>query len=263
MLVLDWPYSSTDNLYNRVGSIMEKQDRMTLTLGLPEQMFQLAYLLIMENNCAHLYWNPSKIVGVMVQTKIWPLSVSLTLGLPEQMFQMAHLHVMEQLCQITCILKSIHNCRSYGRDKFKSTHTCNYTRIYIELPLWQLHLAHRKLAQLKAITFQQHFFFFFHFTQLQIDFHTKTNFTCLWAHYRCTWIHPAQKFILWSTLELTIGAKIYYCDSIDIGKNTITIVLILPVTTAILLHELHKIKIGSCFVLIPFQKHDGKRRNGW
>ena len=52
-----------------------------------------------------------------------PSSVILTLGLPEQMIQMAHLHVMENyslLCQI--ILKSIHSCRSYGLDKFGSTH---------------------------------------------------------------------------------------------------------------------------------------------
>ena len=34
---------------------------------------------------------------------------------------------------------------------------------------------------------------------------------------------------------LTIEAKIYYCNSIDIGKNTIAIVLVLPVTIAILL----------------------------
>ena len=69
-----------------------------MALGLPEQMFRMANLRIMENNCANLYWNPFKIVGVMVQTKIWPSSVTLTLGLPEPMFQMAHLHVMENNC---------------------------------------------------------------------------------------------------------------------------------------------------------------------
>ena len=40
-------------------------------------------------------WNPSKIVGVLVRTKLWPSRVTLTLGIPERMFQMAHLNVME------------------------------------------------------------------------------------------------------------------------------------------------------------------------
>ena len=71
---------------------------MTLTLGLPEQMFQMEYLLMVENNWANLYWNPSNIVGVMIQTKIWHSSVTLTLGLPKRMMQMAHLHMMENNC---------------------------------------------------------------------------------------------------------------------------------------------------------------------
>ena len=54
----------------------------------------------MENNCAKLYRKPSKIVGVMVQTKIGLSSVTLTLALHEGMFQMAHLHVMENNCII-------------------------------------------------------------------------------------------------------------------------------------------------------------------
>ena len=44
---------------------------------------------------------------------------------------------------------------------------------------------------------------------------------------------------------LTLEAKIYYCNSIVIGKNAIAIVLILPVTTAIRLNELHKKKMRS------------------
>ena len=71
---------------------------MTLTFGLPEWKFQMVHPLIMENNCANLYWNPLKIVGDMVRTKIWFSSVTLTVGLPEQMFQMAYLHVMENNC---------------------------------------------------------------------------------------------------------------------------------------------------------------------
>ena len=34
---------------------------MTLILGLPEQMFQMANLVLMENNCVNLYWNPTKL----------------------------------------------------------------------------------------------------------------------------------------------------------------------------------------------------------
>ena len=41
-----------------------------ITLILPEQMFQMAHLLKMENSCANLYRNPSKMEGVMVSTKI-------------------------------------------------------------------------------------------------------------------------------------------------------------------------------------------------
>ena len=70
--------------------------RVTLTLGIPEQMFQTAHLLMMENNCANLNWNPSKLVGVGVPTKIWLWSV--TLVPPERMFQMAHLPVIENNC---------------------------------------------------------------------------------------------------------------------------------------------------------------------
>ena len=124
---------------------------MTLTFDLSEWNLQMAHLFIMENKCANLYWNPSKIVGVTVRTKIWPSSVSvtLTLGLTEQMFEMAHLHVMENNCQI--ILKSIHNCSSYGPDKFAQTdgqthaHGCMHTKLLLK----QLCLAHHKQARQK------------------------------------------------------------------------------------------------------------------
>ena len=50
---------------------------------------------------------------------VWK-NVTLTLGLPEWMFQMAHLNVMENNSHI--ISKPIHNCKSYGRDKFRCMH---------------------------------------------------------------------------------------------------------------------------------------------
>ena len=71
---------------------------MSLTVGLSKQKSQMAHLLMMENTHANLYWNPSKIVGVTVRTKMWPSSVTVTLGLGERMFQMAHLHLMENNC---------------------------------------------------------------------------------------------------------------------------------------------------------------------
>ena len=43
---------------------------MTLTLGLPERMFSMAHLHMMENNFVKLFWNPSTIVEVMVQTNL-------------------------------------------------------------------------------------------------------------------------------------------------------------------------------------------------
>ena len=43
--------------------------RVTLTFGLPKQMFQMTHLLMMKNDCANLYSNPSKIAGVMLGTK--------------------------------------------------------------------------------------------------------------------------------------------------------------------------------------------------
>ena len=95
---------------------------MTLTFNLQEQMFQMALLLLKDNNnCAKLYWNPCINVQFMAQMSsiydhfiIWPSGVTLTFNLPEQMFQMALL-IKQQLCQI--VLKSMHLCASYGLDK--------------------------------------------------------------------------------------------------------------------------------------------------
>ena len=40
----------------------------TLTFHIPEKMFQMALLLLIENNCAKLFWNPCINVGVMAGT---------------------------------------------------------------------------------------------------------------------------------------------------------------------------------------------------
>ena len=117
------------------GLSMENMStRVTLILGLREQMFQTAHQLMIENTCANLYWNPSEIVGVMVRTKIWPPSVTLTLGLPKQMFQMAHVPVMQTkwvklFWNPSTIVELMVLTNSDGR-----TDRCTYTK----LSLWQL-----------------------------------------------------------------------------------------------------------------------------
>ena len=107
---------------------------VTLTFNLPKQMFQMALLLLKENTCAKLFWNPCINVELMVSIYdhfiIWPSCVILTFNLPKQMFQMALLLLKEtpmqmasgtttpkgeHLCKI--ILKSMHKCKSYGPDK--------------------------------------------------------------------------------------------------------------------------------------------------
>ena len=41
---------------------------VTLIFNLPEQMFQMAFLLLKENNCAKLFWNPCINVEVTAWT---------------------------------------------------------------------------------------------------------------------------------------------------------------------------------------------------
>ena len=91
---------------------------MALTFNLPELMFQMALLLLKENNCAKLFWNPCINVGVMARTS--SLYVTFKCGLDLQptwkkvSYGIFHPHG-QQVCQI--ILKSMHECGSYGPDK--------------------------------------------------------------------------------------------------------------------------------------------------
>ena len=64
---------------------------VTLAFNLTEQMFQMTLLLLKENNCAILFWNPWINVEDIAWTSsiICPSVVTLTFSLPEQMFQMA------------------------------------------------------------------------------------------------------------------------------------------------------------------------------
>ena len=72
----------------------------TLTFNLPEQMFQMALLLLKDNNWATLLWNPRTDVEVMAWTSsiydhfiIWPSTYQ-----SEQTFQMALLLIKENNC---------------------------------------------------------------------------------------------------------------------------------------------------------------------
>ena len=78
---------------------------VTLIFNLPEQIFLLELLLLKENTCAKLLWNPCLHVEGMALTSsiyhhfiIWHSSVTLTFDLPEQMFQMALLLLRENTC---------------------------------------------------------------------------------------------------------------------------------------------------------------------
>ena len=78
---------------------------VTLTFNLQKQMFQMALLLLKENTCAKLFWNPCINVEFMALTSsiydhfiIWSSSLTLTFNLPKQMFQMKLLLLKENTC---------------------------------------------------------------------------------------------------------------------------------------------------------------------
>ena len=96
---------------------------MTLTFNLPEKMFQMALLLLKDNNCAKLFWNPCINVQVMAWTSpiydhfdLYLTPVTLTFILPEiNVSNGTSPPWGQQLCKV--ILKSMHKCTSYGPDK--------------------------------------------------------------------------------------------------------------------------------------------------
>ena len=99
---------------------------VTLAVNLPKQilkqMFQMALLLLKENTCAKLFWNPCINVEVMDRTIsiyghfiIWPSVVTLTFNLPKQMFQMAY--YSSRRTTVPNYFESMHKCRRYGHDK--------------------------------------------------------------------------------------------------------------------------------------------------
>ena len=107
----------------------------------------MAHLLMMENNCANLYWNPSKILGVKVQTKIWPSSVTLTLANLNECFKW-HIYTW-WWTTLSNYLKSILNC-SYGLDKFGQT----YAHTHIQWTVVVTTMSHSPQASSAKINFE-------------------------------------------------------------------------------------------------------------
>ena len=105
---------------------------LILTFKIPEQTFQMAFQILKENNCAKLFWNPCINVEVTAQTRsiydhfiIWLSHVTLTFTTWTNVSNgISTLH-WEHLCHI--ILKSMHNCRSYGSNKL---HLWPYSLIF-------------------------------------------------------------------------------------------------------------------------------------
>ena len=112
---------------DRTSSIYDHFDLyltpMTLTFNLREKMFQMALLLLEDNNCAKLFGNPCINVQVMDRTSLiydhfdlYLTPVTLTFNLPKRMFQMTLL-LLEDNNLAKLFLKSMHKCTSYGPDK--------------------------------------------------------------------------------------------------------------------------------------------------
>ena len=101
----------------------------------------------MENNCASLYRNPSKIVGSYGPDKNLTFKCDHDLGHTlTNVSNGTSTHDGEQSCQI--ILKSIHNCRSYGLDKFGRMHGCMHIHQTVILCLAHLKWARQKYTNL-------------------------------------------------------------------------------------------------------------------
>ena len=97
------------------------------------KILQMVLLLLKDNKCAKLFWNPCKNVQVMAQRSsmydhfnLYLTPVTLTFNLPKNVSNGTSLPQGQQLCKI--IFKSMHKCTSYGPDKLN---TCIW-------PFWPL-----------------------------------------------------------------------------------------------------------------------------
>ena len=97
---------------------------VTLTFNIPKQKFQMALLLLKENNCIKLFWNPwinvDRSYGPDKLT-LWPfyhLTFKCDLDFQRTRTKVSSGTISpqgEHLCKI--ILKSMHTCRSYCPGK--------------------------------------------------------------------------------------------------------------------------------------------------
>ena len=95
----------------RTGSIYDLwPSSVTLIFDLSKQMFQMALLLLKENNCVLLFWNPCIYVEIIARISsiydhfiIWPSSMTLTFHLPDRKFQMELLLFKENNCAKICL----------------------------------------------------------------------------------------------------------------------------------------------------------------
>ena len=133
---LDNPYQIwgryLECFWNIPVSINLKQAEFMTILSFDLQVWQMALLLVKENNCARLFWNPcinvewpgqAQFMTILSLTfkcdldfqPTWKKKVSNGTSPPQG----------QHLCKI--ILKSMHKCRSYGLDKSRWMHSCmNY-----------------------------------------------------------------------------------------------------------------------------------------
>ena len=117
---------------------------VTLTVNLPEQMFQRTLLILKENDCAKLFWSPGITVGVMSWTSSIYVTFKCDLDLQPTWKNVSNdtsPPQERQQCQI--FLKSMHECRSQGLEKSGCMHThtpnknCNsYVSLY-HMRAWQ------------------------------------------------------------------------------------------------------------------------------
>ena len=93
----------------------------------------MALLLLQDNNCATLFWNPSISVKVMAPTSsiydhfdLYLTPMTLTFNVPKNVSNVISPPPGQQLCKI--ILNSMHKCTSHAPDKLN---TCLW-------PFWPL-----------------------------------------------------------------------------------------------------------------------------
>ena len=78
---------------------------VTLTFNLPEQIFQMALLLLIENNCAKSFWNPCINVEVMAHTNPDGGTHASTPHTHAHMCTQIHIHQIKIVTPMSCSLQ--------------------------------------------------------------------------------------------------------------------------------------------------------------